>query len=356
MTLRVPLAVLTLLAGCSSGKAPPKQQSVQTVRSVTVGQVESRPISGSITASGLLVSREEAAVGPQVSGYRVLQVFVDEGDLVRVGQPLARLDPTLIEAKLAQARAAVSEARARAAQASGEAKRVQGLDGSGILADEQIASRRFQADSAFASVEVARAQLRDLETQRAQMIIRAPAAGVILQRTVRPGDVAGAGGEPMFRLVRGRLVELDAELPEDTLEGLSRDASVRVTLPSGGALDGKVRFISPRVDPQTKLGRVRVALPVDRRLRPGGFARATLERAAAPISAVPESAVQFEASGPLVVMIDGHDKARRVAVRTGARAKGWVALVQGPPIGTRVALGGGSFLLDGDPVRVAQER
>jgi HlyD family secretion protein len=65
---------------------------------------------------------------------------------------------------------------------------------------------------------------------------------------------------------------------------------------------------------------------------------------------LPEKAVQFEASGPLVTVIGADNRAKRVPVRTGARGGGFVELLKGPSPGTRVALGGGAFLLDGDLV------
>jgi len=68
---------------------------------------------------------------------------------------------------------------------------------------------------------------------------------------------------------------------------------------------------------------------------------------------VPEKAIQFEAGGPQVVVVRDDDRVQRVAVTTGARADGWVELRQGPVPGTRVALGGGAFVLDGDKVRIA---
>jgi HlyD family secretion protein len=352
---------LALAALGSSGQPAKPAANVGNIasapaRAVSIAHVESRTMGGSLTASGLLVAREEAAVGPQVTGHRVAAVLADEGDVVRAGQPLARLDPSLLEARIAQARAAVEQARAQAAQAEGDAGRVEGLDGSGVLADEQIATRRLQARSAKAAVEVARAQLRDLEVQAAKLVVRAPVSGRVLQRNVRPGDIASPAAEPMFRLLRDQLVELDAELPEDALDGLAKDMKAQVQLPAGARFEARVRFVSPRVDPQTKLGRVRLALPVDERLRPGGFARATLARAARPVAAVPEAALQFEAGGPQLVTVDAQGRAKRVPVRPGAREGGWVALIEGPPAGTAVALGGGAFLLDGDRVQTVEGR
>jgi HlyD family secretion protein len=308
-----------------------------------------RPLAGTFVASGLLVPREEAAVGSELSGYKVAKVFYEEGAFVKQGEPLANLDPGLLQAKIAQAAASVEQARAQAAQARSEAARVAGLDGTGILSDEQIITRRSQEKSANAAVEVVQAQLNDLRTQEQRMVIRAPIAGTLLQRSIRPGDIASST-QTMFRIARDGLIELDAEVPEDALARISGGNTVTVFLPSGTELAGAVRLISPRVDPQTKLGRVRVSLPRNAELRAGGFARAEFSRAATPIPAVPEKAVQFEASGPLLVVIDPSNRAHRVAIKTGTRDSGFVAIDQGPSVGTRVALGGGAFLLDGDLV------
>lgn len=329
------LPALLSASGCKKKEGPPPAVE-EIARAVTVAQVELRAIRGNAEAVGLLVPREEAAVSSELSGYRVAEVLVEEGAIVREGQILARLDDTLLRPRIAQARASADQARA-------EAQRVNGLDGTGILSDEDIAQRRSQA-------RIADAQLSDLTTQAEQMTLRAPVAGVVLERNVRPGSVASAGGDPMFRLARDRLIELDAEISEASLAGISVGSKARVTLPAGMAFDGEVRLISPRIDPQTKLGRVRVRLPVDEALRAGGFAHATFEAASQAVPSVPEKAIQFEASGPQLTVIGDDNRATRMPVRTGARGSGYVELLDGPPVGARVALGGGAFLLDGDLV------
>lgn len=217
------------------------------------------------------------------------------------------------------------------------------------MSKEDIEGRRFQAESAQAAVRVAQAQLNELRTQSNRMVIRAPVSGTVLERNVRPGEVSGAA-QPLFRIARDGLIELDAEIPEDQLAQLTVGTKAQVFLPSGHQASGSVRLVSPRVDPQTKLGRVRVELERDPGLRPGGYARAVFSFSAHPVPAVPEKAIQFEASGPQLVVIDRDNRAHRVPVKTGAHADGFVALLQGPAVGTRVALGGGAFLLDGDLV------
>jgi HlyD family secretion protein len=124
-------AVLLAFSVTASSSKPSEDTanaaSMTVSRSVSVARVEMRPLGGTLTASGLLIPYEEAAVGSQLSGFRIATVMVDEGALVRAGQPLVQLDPTLIEAKIAQARAQLAQARAQASQAQTEADRVQGL-------------------------------------------------------------------------------------------------------------------------------------------------------------------------------------------------------------------------------------
>ena len=348
-------AVAAALVTACGGEPPGTAATVAAAApAVSVTEIKLRPIAEPLTVSGLLVPREEASVTAEIAGYAVSEVLVEEGAVVTRGQPLVRLNPDLLLAKVAQAEAAVKQAEALAKQAEGEAERVKAFDGSKVMSAEQIAARRFQAQTARASVEVAQAQLNDLRSQQQRMTITAPVSGVVLERTVRPGDVVTLN-QPLFRIARDGLIELDAEIPESALAAISPGETALVALPSGVELEGVVRLISPRVDPLTKLGRVRVTLPHHEQLRVGGYGRANFELGAGRVASVPEKAVHFEASGPQVITIDENNQAHPVPVRTGARAGGFVALEQGPPVGNRVALGGGVFLLEGDPVTPVSE-
>jgi HlyD family secretion protein len=227
---------------------------------------------------------------------------------------------------------------------------VDGLDNQGVLSNEAIAERRLAARSAHAAVAVAQAQLRDLETRQTRMIIRAPVGGRVLERTVRPGDTS-AGGTSLFRIARDSLVELDAEVPEAQLARIHPGDRATVELPSGASVAGTVRLVSPRVDQQTKLGRARIALPVRTDLRPGGYARANFVQLGREAPTAPEAAIRYDADGASMMVVQADNRVRRVAVRSGDRADGFVELVQGPPPGSKVALGGSAFVLDGDRVR-----
>lgn len=338
------------LSGC--GKSPEPQATTGNavaIPTVTATRIVELPIADTLTASGILLPREEAAVAPEIAGYQVARVLVEEGAEVTRDQVLAELDPELLLSKIDQAKAALAQATALAEQASAEADRVKNFDAKNVMSAEQIATRRFQARTTAAAAQVSRAQLEELLAQQRRLTIRAPVAGIVLERNVRPGDVASLT-QPMFRIAREGLIELDAEVPEPVLSRIALDDPAEVTLPSGVALAGTVRLISPRVDPQTKLGRVRVALAPDAQLRVGGYARVAFTQPAVPVPAVSEKAVQWEATGPWLITIDEQNRAHLVSVRTGARNNGYVVLEQGPPAGTLVAMGSGVALLEGDQV------
>ena len=336
LALAVGLASAVTLAACGS-KEPPKKDPAAQARAVSVVRLEPRAITGALSASGTLRPREEAAVAAEVAGFRVLRVNADVGDTVRAGQVLVQLDPALLEAQIAQA-------QAQAAQAEDQAKRVADLDGQGVLAQEQIAQRRFQA-------QAARANLRDLQTRLAKLSVVAPVSGVILERTVRPGDLSSGGGSPWFRIARDGQMELGADMSEDDLARIRVGQAATVTLPGGGQAQGTVRIVSPQIDAQTKLGQVRVLLPARSDIRAGGFARAVFADASASTLALPETAIRYDANGAAVMVVGADNRVKHVAVQTGQRGSGLVQIVKGPPSGSRVVQNAASVLLDGDLVK-----
>lgn len=335
----VTLASVLALAACGK-KEKPAADPAKQARTVNVVRVEQRAIQGTVAASGDLVPREEAAVLPEVNGYRVTRVLADAGDYVRKGETLAVLDPALLEAQVAQA-------RAQAAQADDEARRVAGLDNQGVLSQEQIAARRFQA-------QVANANLKNLLTQKAKLSVTAPVSGLVLEKTVRPGDSSSTGATPWFRLARDGQIELQAQLNEDDLSRVRVGQRAQVSLPSGARVSGVVRLVSPQIDAQNKLGFVRVTLPVRQDVRAGGFARAEFESAGGASLAVPETAIRYDADAASLMVVGPDNRVKRVVVRAGLRGNGLVQLIQGPPAGSVIVENAAAFLLDGDRVNPVQ--
>ena len=346
----LPLVAVLALAGCH--KPPPKVTEAQNSRAMRVVAIEPQLIAGALTASGDLVSREEAAVFPEVSGYRVSRVLVDVGDHVKKGQTLVDLDPALVQAQLAQAEAIAAQAQVQAQQAADQANRVKDLDNAGVLSQEAIDQRRFQARAAQATAAAQAAALKDLRTRVSKLSVTAPVAGLILERTVRPGDMSAAGGAtPWFRIARDGEVELSAQVSEEDLASIRPGQHAQVTLPGGDVVTGVVRLVSPQIDPQSKLGAVRVHLPVRPDIRAGGFAQAVFGEASSKVLAAPETAIRYDADGASVMVVGPDNRVKKAAVQTGQRGGGLVQLVKGPPAGSRIVLNAAAFLLDGDMIR-----
>lgn len=350
LLILLPLLAIIALAGCSQPK--PKTTEAQQARAVRVVTLRAQPITGALTASGDLVSREEAAVLPEVSGFRVARVLVDVGDTVKKGQTLVELDPALIQAQIAQAEAVARQAQVQALQAADQAARVKDLDNAGVISQEAIDQRRFQARAAQATAAAQAAALKDLRTRMSKLSVTAPVSGLILERTVRPGDMSATGGAtPWFRIARDSEIELAAQLSEDGLANIRPGQHALVTLPSGQTVQGVVRLVSPQIDPQTKLGIVRVHLPVSRDIRAGGFGRAIFTEASGQVLAAPETAIRYDADGASVMVVGPNNRVKRFPVVTGQRGGGLVQLVKGPPAGSRIVQNAAAFLVDGDLVR-----
>jgi HlyD family secretion protein len=338
------------LAGCQKPK--PKVTEAENARAMRVVQLQLAAITGALTASGDLIPREEAAVLPEVSGYRVARVLVDVGDYVKKGQTLVELDPALVQAQIAQAEAVANQAQVQALQAADQAARVKDLDNAGVISQEAIDQRRFQARAAQATANAQAAALKDIRTRASKLAVTAPVSGVILERTVRPGDMSAAGGStPWFRLARDNEIELAAQVSEDDLGNIHPGQHAQVTLPGGETVTGVVRLVSPQIDVQSKLGTVRVHLPVRPDIRAGGFARAVFGEATGTVLAAPETAVRYDADGASVMVVGRDNRVKKALVQTGSRGAGLVQLVKGPPAGSRVVLNAAAFLLDGDLIK-----
>lgn len=350
IALTVFAAISASLGGCQKKtQESPRQQA----RAVSVIAVEPRAIAGGLIASGQMVPREDIAIFPQINGYRVAQVLADVGQRVAAGQPLAVLDDTLLRAQLAQQTALARQQSVLADEAEAQALRVKGLDDQGLLSREQIDTRRYAARSARAQADAQMAAVRDLQTREALMTIRAPRAGLVIERNVRLGDLSGAGSTPLYRLAQGGQVELAADVGEDALGKLRPGDGAQVTLADGKTVPGVVRLVSPAVDPGTKLGKVRVSLPVRPDILAGGFARASFTGGARAALAVPETAVRYDANGASVMVVGADDRLSRAPVTTGQRGGGWVELVTGPPVGAQVVEKAGAMFVPGDVIRPA---
>ena len=350
------------LHGCGGKPAPAEEASAASataantnVQSMRVTHVELRDLSDQVLATGRLVVREEAAVGSELPGYRVAAVYVDEGDWVKQGQAMAKLDDALLQAQIAQAEATLATQKANVEFKKSQLQRAESLQLEGAFSKELLEQRRMEAASAEASLAASQAGVNEMKVRQSRMTLRAPVSGAVLQRALRPGDISGGSATPYFRIARDGLIELDAELPDTSLAHLKVGESAIVTLSTGETYTGKVRFISPRVDQNTNLGRARIELPYSADLRPGSFAEARFNAQSMGVLSVPASAIRYEAGGPSVMLVDETNTVHQTPVKLGQRTGDYVELIEGPPAGSRVLAIGSAFTLDGDVIKPADD-
>ncbi|HEV2364475.1 MAG TPA: efflux RND transporter periplasmic adaptor subunit [Caulobacteraceae bacterium] len=349
---RAALAILAVAALSACQKriyVSPKAQA----RAVTVVRVEPRVIEGGLSASGQLIPRLDVAVFPELTGYRVDKLFVDEGSWVKKNQPMAQMDPVLLADVARQQAALAAQQQALARQAQTQAQRVKGIDNAGLLSEEQIQQRRFAARSATAQYNAQEAAAVDAKNRLSMATVRAPYAGLVIERNVNPGDVSAAGATPWFRIARDGVIELDADVPEEDIGKIRVGDKAKVTVTGGGSAIGVVRLISPSISTTTHLGKVRITLPVRSDIRSGGFAHAVFLEGARAALAVPDTAVRYDADGASVMAVGADDRLQRVPVTTGQRGGGFVELVAGPPAGTVVVAKAAAMFTPGDFVRIA---
>jgi HlyD family secretion protein len=346
----VALGLALGVAACNAPAANAPSQG-QQARTVSVVRIEMRPIAGGIVTSGLLTPRNQVAVNPDLTGYRVSRLYVDEGSWVSAGQPLAEMDGSILRAQLDQQNAVLAQQKANADQRSREAARVADLDNQGVMAEEALQARRFAAVSAKAGVNAQAAAAHEVQVRLDHMVLRAPVSGVVLQRNVNLGDISGGGTSPWFVMAEGGQIELYADVAEGDFEKMRPGLKATVSLADATTADGVVRLVSPRVDATTRLGKVRITLPVRSDIRAGGYARASFTDVSRAVLALPETAVRYDANGASVMVVGANGKVSQVQVRTGDRGGGYVELVSGPPDGSVVVAKAASQILDGDYVK-----
>lgn len=341
-------AVAVGLAACAA-KAPPSP--AQAARAVSVVRVEMRPIAGGVVTSGILLPRNQVAINPDLTGYRVSRLYVDEGDWVKAGQPLAEMDASILRAQLDQQLALAAQQKANAAEREKEAARVRGLDNQGVIAEEQLQQRFYAATSAQASVTAQMASVKEMQTRLAHLIVRAPVAGQIIQRNVNLGDISGGAAQPWFVMAQDGQIELNADVAEADFAKMRAGVHAKVTLADDATVDGVVRLVSPRVDSTTRLGKVRITLPVRPDVRSGGYARASFIDLTRAAPTLPETAIRYDANGASVMVMQANGRVAQVPIRTGDRGGGYVELLSGPPVGSVVVAKDSSQLLPGDYIK-----
>ncbi len=352
----LPLALLALAVagGCSKPQAAVGPDGNQPVVSAIVPHRSA--VDNQLEFTGTINARYDLPIGVEGEGGRIAAVFVEAGDRVRQGQVLAKLDPAVVQAQVASLEASVEEAKANAELAQADYRRAEAVAPAGALSKEEVERRHSVAATAVAKVKVAEAQLAEARGRLARMEVKAPSDGVVLTRRAEIGQSAMAGGDPLFRLAKNGEVELRGQVAEQDMPHLKvgQQVSVHVTGVSRG-FEGRIWQIGAIIDPQSRLGSVRVALVPDPDLRPGAFARAQLSVDHNAQIVVPQTAVLSDNAGSFVYVLDDANKVVRKQITVQGTGTDGVIVGSGLTGEEHVVAIAGAFLREGETVRRAPD-
>ena len=318
---------------------------------VTTVQPVMRNLPFTLPANGNVSAWQEASIGSEANGLRLVSVNVNVGDKVAKGQVLATFATEQMTAEVAQAQASYAEVQANALDATVNADKARTLQASGALSDQQINQYLTTEKSTKARLEVAKAALAVQQVRLKQTRLLAPDSGVISMRSATLGSVVGNGAE-LFKMIRGGRLEWRAEVTSAELANIKPGANVSITAASGAKVQGKVRILAPTVDAVTRNALVYVDLPFHADIKAGMFAKGEFEGSASSVLTLPQQALVLRDGFTYAMRVEPGNKVLQVKLQTGRRAGDAVEVVQGAKAGEKFVASGAAFLADGDTVKV----
>jgi len=354
------LALVGFAVGGCSSKSADEGSEVSATAPVTLTRVVRGDISQtfSLTGTATALPNQDVRVSALVAG-RIAELRVAEGDVVKEGQIVARLDDRTYRGQLQQAEAALEQAQANFENAKLSRTRNEDLFQRGIAARKDLEDARTQESVAAAALKQAGAavELARLAVTRSE--IASPLSGIVAKRFVSVGEqVDGTAAQPIVEVANLREVEFLGNAPAAYLAKMRPGETVEVTTEAvtGMKFPGHVIATSPSVDPATGVGFVRIRVPnPNGLLRLGVFLNAQISvETHHHVLTVPSEAIYRDEMGQSRVFVVRQDLATAVPVKLGMETKDRVELAEagGVQEGDEIILSGGYGLGDKAKIRV----
>jgi RND family efflux transporter MFP subunit len=336
----LPLALLLMLSACSTGNGtpPPQDPPRPEVHLVATVTVAAEALAQSAVRTGTVRARREVRIHNQEEGT-ITELPHYEGDRVRAGEVLVRIDGALLQAQL-------DRATATRRQAELDIARLRELVKKRLASEDELARTET-------ALQIARAEEGLLRTRLGYTTIAAPFDGTVTARLAEPGDVVGRHAH-LLTIVDPSSLVVEVGASELLLPRLGLGDAVQLRIDALGRqeLDGRIVRIHPTVDPRSRQGLVEVALdPIPPGARPGQLARVTLTAPAHPRLMVPFEALRRDAEGEFVFVLDEQARVRRGAVRSGLRLADRIEILEGLEVGQQVVVKGFLGLSEGKQVK-----
>lgn len=352
-TCWIAAAMLAGVVGCGGDGPPPNPPLPVTVAAVggTPGDVGETRYSGAIKADASVdIAFKMSGVVEQITQVRGADGRMrdlQDGDVVRRGQVLARLRQNEFRDQMSDAEASLRQARADYERAS--------------QLYENRSMSKAEYDAAYARYTASVARQSQAAISLGDATLRAPLNGVIIKRTIEVGSLAGPS-TPAFTVADTRMVKVVFGVPDIIVGELKPGGrlTIQAEATPGAMLEGRITRISPSADPNSRVFEVEAALPnPEGKFKVGMLATLSLGKPAATSSIyVPLAAVVRPAGDSdgyaLYTLKDsaGRQVARLTRVRLGDVSGNLIAVQQGLAPGSRVIVRGATIVADGQPVQV----
>lgn len=339
---------LGLIACSGRGNAPKPPAASLTVTVANPAQLE---IEREVVASGAIAAWQEMSLGVELTGLRVASVPVEVGARVRKGQVLLELDRRTLEMQARQSEGSLAQATASAALAQAQLTR-----GESLLERKLISTANFDELTANRAKTAAAAIAAEADRDAARLrlgfaSLRAPDDGIVSARNVQPGQIVATGTE-LLRLIRRGRLEWRAEIAETDLSSIAVGAHVTLRGPAGAAIAGRIRAVSPALDPKSRTALVYADLPDPGALRAGMFAEGRVQIGKASVMTVPRQSVVFRDGYPYVFVLGEGNRVSQRRIELGVTQQTRFEVRGGLATSDRVVVRGAGFLGDGDIVSV----
>lgn len=350
------LALLTpLVAGCRDDANAESVTRADTVvlgpENVTIAAVDT--IRTGPTLSGELSPEQSAQVRAQVAGS-VIRIFAEQGQAVRRGDVLARIDDAALREALVSARSGLRTAEHNLALVKRNAERTSKLSAAGAVAARDVEQADQDVTAAEGMVADARARLRSAQEQVERATVRAPIAGVVAEQPVNAGDVVQVGNL-VYTIVDPRSMRLEASVPVEQLAAVQVGTPVRFRVAGyDEPFAGRITRVNPAVDPATRQVRIYAAITdADRPLVAGLFAEGEVATQQRTGLVVPDDVVNIRGIRPTLLRVR-NGVVERIEVELGAAMpdRSLVEVVRGISVGDTLVRGNAQGAPVGAPVMV----
>ena len=353
--LALPLAFV--LSGCGPGAAKSGPANASATLLITPeDMITARP--GNVSAGPLITGTVQpdrrADLRAEVSAI-VLAVLKENGQAVKRGDLLVRLDDTAIRDALTSAQEAERVGVQAADQAERQMQRLATLRGSGMASAQQLEDAEIRRNNTQSDLSAARAKLVQARQQLQRTEARAPFDGIVSDRKVSAGDTAQVGKE-LLKVIDPRSLRFEGLVSSDAIQSVKAGQAVSFRVNGYGSQDfaGRIRLVSPTANPTTRQVEVLVDIVGEAPARLAGlYAEGRVEAATTTAIILPASSVVREGDRTWAWRIAG-DKLQKVALTLGERdpRRGDFVVRTGVASGDRLLLHPIGTLRDGQAVQM----